>query len=201
VAVLPPPAAQAAASFQVTATYAGDTTHAASMAAVQFSTAALLAASGTALDHSCSVLVINPNGGGLTSFGSALGGTYTASMTVVAADAFGLIPPAPGSSDRADNGTQDTTCVVDNAHPTVKRNAVITKAKHVKTTVIGKLKKKLQGGRKYKLSIPLNKAGKRLFKLQKKKDKAYLKHHHGKHLKLPHLRIRLNVTFAPTSAR
>jgi uncharacterized repeat protein (TIGR02543 family) len=221
VSVLPPPADQASVgTVALSATYSGDTTHAPSTATVQFSTSAELNALQGAVNKSCTVSVINPNGGTLTSFAPSVPGTFVASMTTAAADAFGLIPPAPGSSSAVDvmtaevgsNGTEDTSCVV-NPQTAASTDVPARAAKAVKcssgksskgkhcapaTVVIAHLTQKLKGGRRYTLHIPLTSVGRRLFKLQAAMDKTYFKHHHGKHLKPPHLKIRLTISFKPS---
>ncbi len=222
VSVIPPPADQSSVgTVNLSATYDGDSGHAPSTATAQFSTAAEVGANAGAVKNSCTVMVVNPNGGSLTSFGAPTPGTFVASMSVVAADAFGLIPPAPGSSSAGDavtaaageNGSEDTSCAIDPqtgaASDVAARFARAAKCGSGKsstrkhgcapaTVVIARLKRKLEGGRRYKLRVPLTAAGRRLFKLQRAKDKAYLKHHHGKHLKPPHLMIRLTISFTPS---
>jgi hypothetical protein len=220
VTVLPPIAdLTTPGSVGVSATYGGDTTYAPSTAATAFSTAAEIGALQSEVNNSCSVFVVNPNGGSLTSIGPTLGGTYIASMGVVAADAFGLIPPAPSSSSAADfqtdqagdNGSQDSTCVVQSS-PASAANDVSADAaratkctgkaakgkRSCKTVVIGRVKKTLKSGVKYTIRVPLTAAGRHYFKLQKSADKTYLKHHHGKHSKPPRLKIRVTITFIPS---
>jgi trimeric autotransporter adhesin len=222
VTVLPPTAdLTAPGTVDLSATYTGDANYAPSTAKTTFGTAGVISALQASVKNSCSVFVVNPTGGSLTSIGPTLGGTFVASMTVVAADAFGLIPPAPGSSSATDvqtdaagdNGTEDTTCVVQSSPASaadVSAHAARTtkcrsgkSAKHKrrcvpKTVVIARVKRTLKSGVRYTIRVPLTAAGRHYFKLQKAADKKYLKHHHGKHLKLPHLKIRVTITFTPS---
>ena len=222
VIVLPPTAdLTAPGTVDLSATYTGDANYAPSTAKTTFGTAGVISALQASVDESCSVFVVNPTGGSLTSIGPTLGGTFVASMTVVAADAFGLIPPAPGSSSATDvlndaagdNGTQDTTCVVQSSPASaadVSAHAARTtkcrsgkSAQHKrrcvpKTVVIARVKRTLKSGVRYTIRVPLTAAGRHYFKLQKAADKKYLKHHHGKHPKLPHLKIRVTITFTPS---
>ena len=68
----------------------------------------------------------------------------------------------------------------------------------VRTVVIARVKRTLKSGLRYTIRVPLTAAGHHYFKLQKAADKAYLKHHHGKHLKLPRLKIRVTISFTPS---
>lgn len=223
VTVVPPTADLVApGTVDVSATYAGDTSYAPSTAKTQFSTAPAIAALQSSVNTSCTVFVVNPTSGGLTSIGPTLGGTFVASMSVVAADAFGLIPPAPGSSSAADvqnavagvNGTEDSTCIVQpslaaaadvSAHP-ARTTTKCASGKPAKgktgcapaTVVIAQVKRTLTRGHRYTIRVPLTAAGRHYFKLQAAADKTYLKNHPGTHLKPPRLKIRVTITFTPS---
>lgn len=208
VGVLPPDAdLTQAGTVDLSATYNGDASHASSIATALFSTAPEITALQASVGKSCSVFVVNPTEGGLTSIGPTLGGTFVASMTVVAADAFGLIPPAPGSSSAADvqnaeagdNGTEDTTCVIQSSPAAAADVSAGPARATLKTVVIARVKRTLKSGRRYTIRVPLNAAGRHFVKLLKAADKTYLEHHHGKQLKPPRLKIRVTLTFRPSA--